>query len=202
MDRHFGESYYSLKNLFKDEQRKILNQVLVTTGQDIESHFRQIADQYTPLTRFLKDINAPMPVALKTAVDFILNCDLRRQFESAEPNLERVRALVEQARTGNVDLQQETLGYAIARHMDFRLEAMVASPDNLAALVNTANLAEVVRMMTIDVNLWKTQNLYFQMRRTVAAEKKAKADVGDNAAQEWLSHFNRLGEQLGFCPNR
>ena len=50
MDRHFGESYYSLKILFRDEQRKILQQVLVSTGQDIESHYRQISDQYTPLT--------------------------------------------------------------------------------------------------------------------------------------------------------
>ena len=139
--------------------------MLVATGQDIESHYRQISDQYTPLTRFLKDINAPMPVALKTAVDFILNCDLRRQFESAEPNLERMRALVEQARTGNVELQQESLGYAIAGHLDRRLEAMMASPEDLAALAHTADLAEVVRFMAMEVNLWKTQNLYFQMRR-------------------------------------
>ncbi|HEY5040571.1 MAG TPA: DUF3536 domain-containing protein, partial [Verrucomicrobiae bacterium] len=201
MDRHFGESHFSLKNLFRDEQRKILNQVLVTTGQDIESHYRQISDQYTPLTRFLKDINAPMPVALETAVDFILNCDLRRQFESAEPNLDRVRALVEQARTGNVDYQQETLGYVIARHMDLRLETLAATPDNLAALMHTADLAEVVRFMAMEVNLWKTQNLYFQMRRTVAAERKTQADAGDAAAREWLSHFNRLGEHLGFRTN-
>lgn len=201
MDRHFGESYYSLKNLFRDEQRKILKQVLATTGLDIESHYRQIADQYTPLTRFLKDINAPMPVALKTAVDFVLNCELRRKFDSAEPNLDRLRALVEQARSGNVELHQETLGYAIARHLDLRLVALVANPDDLAALASTADLAGIVRSMAIEVNLWKTQNLYFQMRRTVAGEHKARADAGDPAAQEWLQHFNRLGEHLDFRMN-
>jgi len=201
MDRHFGESYYSLKNLFRDEQRKILKQVLVSTGQDIESHYRQISDHYTPLMHFLKDINAPMPVSLKTAVDFILNCDLRREFDSAEPNLERVRLLVEQARTGNVELHRETLGYAIAGHLDRRLEALVAAPDNLPALVHAAEFAEVIRFMEIEVNLWKTQNHYFQMRRTVAVDRKGSADAGDPAAQEWLSHFNRLGEHLGFRIN-
>jgi alpha-amylase/alpha-mannosidase (GH57 family) len=201
MDRHFGESFHSLKNLFRDEQRKILNQVLLTTGEDVENHYRQISNQYTPLTRFLKDINAPLPGALKTAVDFILKCDLRRQFESAEPNLETVRALVEQARIGNVELQSGTLVYAIAGQLDRRLESLAANPDNLALLVQIANLAEVVRFMAIEVNLWKTQNLYFQMRRNLLAERQGRAGAGDASAQEWLKQFNRLGEHLGFRGN-
>jgi hypothetical protein len=201
MDRHFGESFHSLKNLFRDEQRKILNQVLIAMGQDIESHYRQISDQYTPMTRFLKDINAPLPGALKTTVDFILNCDLRREFESAEPNLERVRALMEQARTGNVELQSATLGYVIAGHLDRRLEKLFAAPDDQAALTRIADLAEVVGFMAIEVNLWKTQNLYFQMRRNLLSERKDRAEAGDPSAQAWLQQFNRLGEHLGFCAN-
>ncbi|MGE3312187.1 MAG: DUF3536 domain-containing protein, partial [Limisphaerales bacterium] len=33
MDKHFGESFYSLKNLVRDEQRKVLSQVLSATDQ-------------------------------------------------------------------------------------------------------------------------------------------------------------------------
>jgi hypothetical protein len=198
MDRHFGESYYSLKNLFRDEQRKILQQVLVSTGQDIESHYRQISDHYTPLTRFLKDIDAPLPGALKTAVDFVLICDLHRQFESEEPDLERVRALVEQARIGNVDLQRDILGYAIKGNLDKHLEHLASAPDDLTFLIRMADLAEVVRLIGIEINLWKTQNIYFQMRKNIAPARKSKADAGDETAREWMLHFNRLGDYLSF----
>jgi len=201
MDKHFGESYYSLKYLFRDEQRKILKQVLASTGEDIEKHYRDIAEEHTPLARYLKDINAPAPAALKTAVDYVLNCDLRRQFESDDADPERVRTLFEEAQAENVELQREMLGYAIKGNLDQCLERLVTSPDDVAWLARVADLAEVVRAMGIEVNLWKTQNLCFQMLKTVAVPRKASAAKGDAAAAEWVKHFNKLSEQLGFRVN-
>lgn len=201
MDKQFGDSYYSLKNLFRDEQRKVLQQILLSTGQDIEGHYRHIADQYTPLAQFLKDINAPLPVALKTAVDFMLNCDLRRQFEADDADPARAQALVSQIQTGNVELQHDALAYAIKGNLDRRMERLVQSPDDTAFLARTAGLSEVVRSLNIEVNLWKTQNHCFHMLKNVAPERKARADQGDVAALEWLHHFNNLATQLGFKVN-
>jgi hypothetical protein len=187
-----------MKNLFRDEQRRALQQVLASTGQDIESHFRQIADLHTPLARFLKDIGAPLPTALKTAVDFVLNCDLRREFESEDADPGRIRTLVEQAQAGNVELRQDALSYVIKGNLDRRLEKLVRSPGDVAWLARTADLAEVVHSMGIEVNLWKTQNLCFQMLKSVLPDRKVQAEQGDAAAAEWLQYFNRLTEQLGF----
>ncbi|MGE4180175.1 MAG: DUF3536 domain-containing protein [Limisphaerales bacterium] len=198
MDKHFGESFYSLKNLFRDEQRKVLSQVLSATDQEIESHFRQIAGQHTPLARFLKDIGAPMPPPLRTAVDFVLNCDLRREFEREDPDPGRIRDLVDQARDESVEWHHADLGYVIKGRLDRRMERLAESADDLAYLARTAELAEAVRATGIDVNLWKTQNLCASMIRTVAVEKAAKAEAGDPEAGEWLERFKCLSEQLGF----
>jgi alpha-amylase/alpha-mannosidase (GH57 family) len=201
MDKHFGESNYSLKNLFRDEQRKVLQQVLVSTGQDIENHYRQIADLHTPLARFLKDIGAPLPLLLKTAVDLVLNIDIRRLFEAEDTDPAQVRALIEQARSGNVELQRDVLGYAIKGHLDRRMERLMWSSDDLRGLGRTADMAEVIRWIGIEVNFWKTQNLCFQMLKTVAPEQKTRADRGEAAAAEWLAHFHKLSEHLGFKLN-
>lgn len=201
MDRNFGESYYSLKFLFRDEQRRILKQVLESTGVDIEGHFRQIVQQYTPLARFLKDIGAPPPIALKTAVDFVLNCELRRQFEASVADPARVRALFEEAQADSVELQRDSLGYAIKGNLDRCLEHLIRSPDDLASLVRTTELAGIVRTMGIEVNFWKTQNLCFQMLQTIAPGRRSRAEEGDAAQSKWLEHFNKLSERLGFKVN-
>ena len=201
MDRHFGETLYSLRSLFRDEQRKILDQILATTGQDLEHRYRQIADQFAPLMRFLKDIGAPLPPSLRIAAVFILNTELRRQFESDNPDPARIRALLDEAQADNVELYLDVLAYAIKVRLDRRLEWLTASPDEVKLLAGTADLAEIVRSINIEVNLWKPQNLYFKLLNEVAPARHEKAGRGDAAAREWLQHFARLGDHLGFKVN-
>ncbi len=201
MDRQFGEATYSLRSLFRDEQRKVLNQILASTGQDLESRYRQITDQYTPLMRFLKDIGAPLPTAFKTVADFVLNTELRREFAAEEPDLDRLRALLQEARTDNVEFQRDALAYAIKTHLDRRLERLAAAPDDLPALTRTADIAEIRHAMGNEVNLWKPQNLYFKLLHTVAPAWRAQAEAGEARAKDWLTQFCRLGEQLGFQVN-
>src|SRR5207248_1100594 len=76
IDRHFGESSYSLRSLFKDEQRRILHGILDSTREDLENRYRLITERYTPLMRFLAEILVPLLQALRTAVDFILHSDI------------------------------------------------------------------------------------------------------------------------------
>src|SRR5690606_37830018 len=129
---------------------------------------------------------------------YVLNCELRREFEHDETDPVRDCALLEQAQTGNVEMHQYTLGYAIKGNLDRRLQRLAESTDDNAILARTAEIAEVVRLINIEVNLWKTQNLYFRLRKELFPEKRAKAEAGDTASQEWLLHFDRLGDHLGF----
>src|SRR5688572_22120018 len=94
MDRHFGRTTYSLKSLFKDDQRRILDEILRSTREDLEARFRAIAERYTPLMKFLRDLRIPLPDGLDTASNFALRMDIGREFESDLPNAEHVKALV------------------------------------------------------------------------------------------------------------
>ena len=118
MDRHFGTQSYSLRSLFKDEQRRILTEILSSTRQDLENRNRLIAERYTPLMRFLEDLGTPLPAALKTAADFILHIDIVNQFESEQTDIERLNALLEEARRRKVHVWDDELSFAITRKME------------------------------------------------------------------------------------
>ena len=198
MDRYFGESTYSLKNLFRDEQRKILNQILASTRDDVHNTYRLITDRYTPLLRFLADIRAPAPKALEMAMEFVLNSELRRQFESDAMNTERVMALLAESERDTIPLDGATLAYALKRHLDHLADQFANAPEDLTLLQRFEAAASLVRVVPFEVNLWKPQNTYHNMVRTVQAAMLKRIAEGDESAPVWLQHFALLGDQLGF----
>ncbi|HLN85588.1 MAG TPA: DUF3536 domain-containing protein, partial [Candidatus Limnocylindrales bacterium] len=72
MDRRFGESNYSLRSLFRDERRKLLERILATALGETESLYRQIYEQRAPLMRFLRSINIPLPKEFLSAAEFVV----------------------------------------------------------------------------------------------------------------------------------
>src|SRR5256885_9322857 len=94
MDRHFGQTSYSLRSLFKDEQRRILNEILASTREDLESRFRLIVERYAPLLKFLQSAGTPLPEGLDTVTDFVLHSDVRRQIEAEPIDLDHLRSLL------------------------------------------------------------------------------------------------------------
>ena len=61
LDRHFGESTYSLRSIFHDDQRKILNLILQSAISEAESVYRQLYETHAPMMRFITDLNVPAP---------------------------------------------------------------------------------------------------------------------------------------------
>jgi hypothetical protein len=198
MDRHFGESHYSLKNLFKDEQRRVLDQILATTRDDIHNSYRLITDRYAPLLRFLADLPAPAPTALRLAHEFVVNSELRRQFDHGVPDAERLQSLLHEAEVSKVALDKEVLAYAFKAHLDRVVDRWQNDLESLDWIQQLTSLTTLLQKLPFEVNLWKPQNVYFTLKNAVYSRAKLRADEGDNAARVWLQQFTQLGEQLGF----
>ena len=77
-DRGFGTDTYSLKSLFRDEQRNTLSRILSDTLEEAESVYRQLYENHAPLMRFLSDLKTPLPKAFQTTAQYALNSHLRR----------------------------------------------------------------------------------------------------------------------------
>jgi alpha-amylase/alpha-mannosidase (GH57 family) len=201
MDQHFGESTYSLKSLFRDEQRRVLDQILGSTRSDLNNTFRLVTDRYIPLLRFLADLSTPPPSELRMAVHSVFNAELRRQFDSDRMDFERVRSLLSECERDKIPFDAESLAYSLKSHLDKLSVAFRKSPDEPGLLEYLAEVALLARDIPFDVNLWKTQNLYNQMLHLVLPEKREEARSGDERAAAWAANFEALGERLGFEVN-
>ncbi len=199
IDRQFGGSCYSLKSLFKDEERRVLHELLTTTRADLESRYRRIADRYIPLMNFLGPTGKSLLPAVETAANFVLRTDLHRQVESPSPDIEQLSRLLEEAKAKGDLFFDDELSYAIKTRMEALMNSVAANPSNVAQIRLLRQLAELVIPLPLQFNLWKVQNIYWEMLHWLAPEYKKKADAGDEEAQGWLAEFGQLGDRLDFA---
>lgn len=196
LDKHFLDLTYSLKSLFRDEQRKILNLILDSTLEQAEAVYRQLYEQNVPLMRFLSDLGTPPIKAFRTAAEFALNSHLRRALEEAELDFERIRILLEEARVVKVVLDAEMLGYTIQHTLEQKMEQFFEEPADLDLLQGLEAAVNLARTLPFEVNLWQTQNIYYGMLQTFYPTFLKKAERGNEDAQIWISHFSALGDKL------
>ncbi len=57
-------------------------------------------------------------------------------------------------------------------------------------------LVDLSRMLPFEVNLWSSQNLYWEMLQNVYPEYVTLAGLGEPEAVEWVQQFRQLGENL------
>jgi alpha-amylase/alpha-mannosidase (GH57 family) len=199
LDRHFGELHYSLKNLFRDEQFKVLNQILAATRDDIYNTYRLLTDRFAPLTHFLKDIHLPPLNSLAPAAEFVINAQLRKQFENGQIDPERVKNLITEAQMNNAVLETDLLAYVVKKYFDRMSDELFKSPEDLELLQKLSRSAALLPLLPFGVNLWKAQNIYDRLRGKVLLQMEER---GDEKSKMWMETFRTLGEQLGFRVQR
>jgi hypothetical protein len=196
LDKHFGTSSYSLKSLFRDEQRKVLGYILESTMSEIEAAYRQLYDSHYPPMRFLSELGGPVPKAFHAAAELILNIDLHRAVSSGTLDTEGIRTLIDTANSWHVDLDTDGISYDLQENLERMMTDLVAEPQETDIFKHLVDAVSLAQTMPFTVDLWKVQNLYWDMLKTSYPEFKQKAERNDRQAAEWVKSFVSLGEQL------
>ncbi len=195
MDRELG-SAYSLKSLFRDDRRAILEQILKPSLEDAESAYRQIYERHVPLAHFLRDLGVPLPKVMRTAAEFALNNRLRLMFAHEEMDLEQVRKILDEARTNDIALDSTTLEYTLRMTVDRIFGRFAKDPRNAAQVERLESIIDMACSLPFTVSLWTAQNVWSEKRRCIFEGFNQRAQQGDEEAQAWVEHFVALGEKL------
>lgn len=195
LDRHFGTPY-SVRSLFRDEQRRVLGRILEPTLKEIETEYRHLYDDHYPTMRFLAELGQPLPKAFTSAVEFVVNVDLRRELGKDLLDLEQVNRLLKEAKEWNVHLDSEGLGYVLTGTLERMAERLASSPTDRSLLSNLMAAVTLARSAPFDLNLWRVQNLLYRMAETLYPRASQMAREGDTAASKWIEQFIALAGHL------
>jgi hypothetical protein len=196
LDKGFGPNIYSLKSLFKDEQRRILGMVMNSNLDEAATVYRQLYENHAPLMRYLRDLGIPLPKAFQTTAEYALNANLRRALAQPLIDYERVRGMLDEARMAGVELDATTLEFTFRKNLEGLSARFAESPRDPELLRELADTIELIRSLPFNSVLWVVQNRLYGILQEVAPEMREKA-VASEEAREWIERVTRMCEIAG-----
>ncbi|MEZ4522989.1 MAG: DUF3536 domain-containing protein [Thermomicrobiales bacterium] len=196
IDHHFGDHSYSLGSLFRDEQRKITNVILDGTLADAESVYRHVYEDNAALIHYLESVSIPLPHALRTAAEFIMDADIKRAFVSDQVDLDYIRDYFEETASWGLELDVAGISFsmeAALERMAKRLEEADAGPEIFDEMTGLIGL---IAELPFGCDYWTAQNNYYELLQTRYPEFKERAEGGDAEAAAWVESFEHLGAAL------
>ena len=198
LDRNFESLPFSIRSLFRDEQRSILSLIWTAALSEAEAAFRALHDRYVPLVKLHSDLSVPLPKVLYAAAEADLNLRLRRALERDDVPRPLVDSLLKQARSEQVSLDNASLAFAFKQTLDRAVARFAATPEDLATLETLYATVDLARSLPFEIDLGKAQNAYYRM----FGQTRARAGGNGEAHERWMELFRALGPMLSMRQER
>ncbi|UCE78118.1 MAG: DUF3536 domain-containing protein [Nitrospiraceae bacterium] len=198
IDAHFETHNYSLRDLFRDEQRKILNLNISSVLEEFQTTYRHMYEHNIILMNFLREACMPIPHAFFTAAEFILNSDIQRAFREDDLDIPRIESIVNEAKTWNIPLHSVELEFIIRQKIEMLMNDIRENPINSSKLITMQEILKLLRSIPLEINLWSVQNIYFELAQEKYHDLLSQLQPEDEGASRWADAFKQLGDVLNF----
>lgn len=207
IDEQFEKKTFSLRSLFRDEQRKVIEIILNDNLAATEAAERSLYENQGPLIRFLNSMHVPVPPALKSAAQVALNSQLRQAIRQPELEMNLIQSYIREAQASAIALDSTTLEFTIRRRLEADAEAFAAEPRNPERLRTLRSLLDFSATLPFPVVLWRIQNLCYAPIRELQNELRASLNStssnglsgnGAGADADWVEGVAAVSDRLSF----
>jgi hypothetical protein len=198
VQKHFGSGSYSLKDLFKDEQRRILRRLTAHTVDAFVAAHRKLYDDNRVLMTSLVERGMALPRGFLASAECVLACDIEEALSSPTFDAPLVKKLFGELQTWGISADSMTLSFLAGRQLESMVEALAGTPGNIGLLLRIEEALEAVQSLPLDIACWRMQNIYYAAALSAYRTFLQRAHAGDAAASTWVASFSSIGEMLSF----
>ncbi|MBX0332238.1 DUF3536 domain-containing protein [Pontibacter sp. HSC-14F20] len=196
LDKHFESHNYSFWHLFRDDQKKILDQVLEQTMRALEHDFQQVYDNNYPLMAAIKSVDMNLPRPLQITVDYIVTGRLLEALLSVQADVDTMLKLLKEVERMGVKLDEDAVNYAATTHVEQAMHHLEENPDDTAHMRYLTELLTVLNGSKLQPEYWQSQNIAFRMRQSTYETYSKNQDEKNGKAETWCRQFKDLYESL------
>ena len=196
MNLSFKGNNYSLWHLFKDQQRHILYELLETTWQEIESSFRHIYEHNYTIMQIMRGMNIPLPKALSTPAEFVINQDLCWAIQDEEIDIKELKKFAEQASRLSLKLDEDVLRFEASRKINRMMQELENLPEDVEILERILVALQILSTLIDQLDVQTAQNVFFVINKETYNKINEKASAGDVTSKKWIESFRSLAQYL------
>jgi alpha-amylase/alpha-mannosidase (GH57 family) len=199
LDRLFGETYYTARDLLLDDRRRVLAGVSESILERLEETYWQIYRENQRFMEYLRELDVPLPRGFSLAAGFLLNRAFMHaltQVIQEGSGVDRLEAVFTDARRWQTSIEASAAGDVLRQAIEARIARLLTDPmsQDIPGILFLLDLAEQFQLAP---NLWRAQTIFAQV-----CLRHLRGLLLRRAHEEAVSHqvilLHRLGQRLGF----
>lgn len=204
LDEYFGKEYFTLKNLFIEERRKIINILIGDRLNEFASTYKNLYEQAIGPIMQLNELGLQIPAEFKIAAEYALSNSFNTLIRDAEDiaHIDLLQTAVDirkEAEDIGITLDIEPTKELYSKYITDKVENLstTSSIEEFETLIDILNMLE---KLDLQLNLSESQNFYFnniyvQIPLLIENLVNSKDLVSD---KKFVSAILTLGEKLNF----
>jgi hypothetical protein len=194
MPKYFGNNTYSLKDVFRDDQKLILTFVIQEAVKKATELNEIIYRDNFALLRFMSEINIPPPKPFRTAAEILLSTEIRQLLASEDTNLKSLSKLVSDSKMFAIEFESGPISLEASEKIVKELTKLIDASPDIEKLENIDKLIGILGELPIKLELWHAQNVAFDVAQKIYNPLKEKKD---EQSQAWVLAYQKLCKSIG-----
>ncbi len=165
LDEYFGKEYFTLKELFIEERRKIINILIRDKLEQFASTYRNLYDDAKGPIMQLKELELKVPEEFRIAAEYALSCNLNDLIREAEdigdPEvLEKAIEINKEARKIEVKLDNQSVRELYSDYVTDKVLEL-SKNGNTSSYESLSESLRLLEKLDLQPDLSDAQNIYF-----------------------------------------
>jgi len=196
MQSYFGPDKFSLNSLLKDEQRKILAQIIQKDINQAEDSYKKIYNRNYNSMTVLKNAGLPIPSILRLNLETVLNNEIRNFFNNNVLYPARLEKLGNEVLNWEIKLEKESIAYVAEIKLFTLVQELHTKYADIKFVKMMIRLINSLDKMEIEIVLSKLQNEYFKLTKKLFYNTEQSCVINTIEEADWVVSFKELGRQL------
>ena len=191
LQQYFGPEKFTIWQLFKEEKQRIINKITEKNLLSVEASFRKIYENNYQLMSGLLVSNVAIPEAFKSAVQYVLNIDLKNFFMGDSLAINELKRILNEFQKWSIGFSDESaFKLAASERINFELKTIDSGGMTLGKMQSLNEVLHILNHMKVKPNVWKSQTLYYDLL------KQFDGRTRPYPSPEWKREFLKLGDLL------